>query len=135
MSFWNRFIETINGVENRSARSQEVSHDASRYGFVDIEVGIKDRKIHDIGALRWDGAVYHSANRQELMNFLKDVDFVCGHNIINHDARYLFGEKTHRCLLVDTLFLSPLLFPERPYHRLLKDDKLISEQIGRSSKK
>ena len=130
MSFWNRFIETINGVENRSARSQEVSHDASRYGFVDIEVGIKDRKIHDIGALRWDGAVYHSANRQELMNFLKDVDFVCGHNIINHDARYLFGEKTHRCLLVDTLFLSPLLFPERPYHRLLKDDKLISEQMN-----
>ena len=130
MSFWNRFIETINGEENRSARSQEVSHDASRYGFVDIEVGIKDRKIHDIGALRWDGAVYHSANRQELMNFLKDVDFVCGHNIINHDARYLFGERTHSCLLVDTLFLSPLLFPERPYHRLLKDDKLISEQMN-----
>ena len=32
--------------------------------------------------------------------------------------------------LVDTLYLSPLLFPERPYHRLLKDDKLISEQMN-----
>ena len=26
--------------------------------------------------------------------------------------------------------MSPLLFPERPYHRLLKDDKLISEQMN-----
>ena len=32
--------------------------------------------------------------------------------------------------MVDTLFLSPLLFPERPYHKLLKDDKLISEQMN-----
>jgi ATP-dependent DNA helicase RecQ len=28
------------------------------------------------------------------------------------------------------IYISPLLFPERPYHRLLKDDKLISEQIN-----
>lgn len=130
MSFWNRIIETISGAENRTARSREVPPDASRYGFVDIEIGLKDNKIHDIGALRWDGAVYHSANKQELLTFLKDVDFVCGHNIIHHDAKYLFGEKKHRWMLVDTLYLSPLLFPERPYHRLLKDDKLISDQMN-----
>ncbi|MGM9778448.1 MAG: RecQ family ATP-dependent DNA helicase, partial [Prevotella sp.] len=61
---------------------------------------------------------------------MKDVDFICGHNIIHHDAKYLFGEKTERWMLVDTLYVSPLLFPEHPYHRLLKDDKLISEQIN-----
>lgn len=61
---------------------------------------------------------------------MKDVNFVCGHNIINHDAKYLFGEGVCRYLLVDTLFLSPLLFPERPYHHLLKDDKLLSEQMN-----
>lgn len=130
MSFWNRIIDAINGAENKPAHLQDVSHDASRYVFVDVEVGLKDHKIHDIGALRWDRAVYHSANKRNLMDFLKDVDFVCGHNIINHDAKYLFGEGTCRYLLVDTLFVSPLLFPERPYHHLLKDDKLVSEQMN-----
>ena len=130
MSFWNRIIDTINGAESKSAHLQEMSNDASRYVFVDIEVGLRDHKIHDIGALRWDGAVYHSANKRELMDFLKDVGFVCGHNIINHDVKYLFVEGTCRYLLVDTLFMSPLLFPERPYHRLLKDDKLVSEQMN-----
>lgn len=130
MSFWNKIIKTINGAENKPAHSREVSYDASRYCFVDVEVGLKDKKIHDIDALRWDGAVFHSGNKQELMDFLKDVDFVCGHNIIKHDAKYLFGEEVQGRLLVDTLFLSPLLFPERPYHRLLKDDKLISEQMN-----
>lgn len=130
MSFWNRIIDTINGAENKPAHLQEVSHDASRYVLVDVEVGLKDNKIHDIGALRWDGAIYHSANRRELMDFLKDADFICGHNIINHDAKYLFGEEICRFLLVDTLFVSPLLFPERPYHHLLKDDKLVSDQMN-----
>lgn len=130
MSFWNRIIETINRAENRPAQSQKVSFDTSRYVFVDVEVGLRDKKIHDIGALRWDGAVYHSADKRELMQFLKDVDFVCGHNIINHDAKYLFGEDYQDCLFVDTLFMSPLLFTEHPYHRLLKDDKLLSEQMN-----
>ena len=57
MSFWNRIIDTINGAESKSAHLQEMSNDASRYVFVDIEVGLRDHKIHDIGALRWDGAV------------------------------------------------------------------------------
>lgn len=130
MSFWNKIIDTINGADSRSARSREVSQDSSRYVFVDVEVGLKDKKIHDIGALRWDGATYHSADKQKLKMFLKDVDFVCGHNIIHHDAKYLFGEGSDNWLFVDTLFLSPLLFPERPYHHLLKDDKLVSEHLN-----
>ena len=52
------------------------------------------------------------------------------HNIIHHDAKYLFTDKTCQCILVDTLYISPLLFPERPYHKLLKDDKLISVQMN-----
>lgn len=130
MSFWRKIIETINGADNGSANSQDVPYNTSRYAFVDVEVGFKDQKIHDIGALRWDGAVYHSADKRGLISFLTDTDFVCGHNIINHDAKYLFGERTLRWLLVDTLFVSPLLFPERPYHHLLKDDKLVSEQMN-----
>lgn len=107
-----------------------MSADTSFYGFVDVEVGLQDKKIHDIGAIRWDGAVYHSANKKELITFLKNVKYVCGHNIINHDAKYLFGEDIPTYILVDTLFVSPLLFPERPYHKLLKDDKLLSDQVN-----
>ena len=106
------------------------SYDASRFAFVDVEVGFKDHKIHDIGAVRYDGAFFHKASKIELLDFLKNVDYVCGHNIIHHDAKYLFGEKTYRWLLVDTLYMSPLLFPDRPYHKLVKDDKLMSEQMN-----
>ncbi len=31
---------------------------------------------------------------------------------------------------VDTLCLSPLLFPAKPYHRLLKDDKLQTDSLS-----
>lgn len=100
------------------------------FAIVDTEVGVEDMKIHDIGAIRYDGAVFHAANKPELYDFLKDVKFLCGHNIINHDARYLFGDDNAGFIFVDTLFVSPLLFPEKPFHHLLKDDKLLREQLN-----
>lgn len=127
MSFWSKFIETIGGESNSQ---EEVSNDASRYAFVDVEVGLKDKRIHDIGILRWDGAKYHSADKRAAISFLEDVDFVCGHNVIHHDMKYLLGDEVQRWQLVDTLYVSPLLFPERPYHHLLKDDKLMNEQMN-----
>lgn len=98
--------------------------------IVDVEVSLSDQRIHDIGALRFDGAVYHGCSKEDFSVFIHDTDYVCGHNIIHHDAKYLFPESECEKAIVDTLFLSPLLFPERPYHRLLKDDKLISEQMN-----
>lgn len=130
MPFWNRFIKKISGGENRPPSLLTVNADSSRYGFVDAEIGVHDNKIHDIGAIKWDGSVYHSDNKQGLSNFLKDVVFVCGHNIINHDAKYLFGPDEHNYILVDTLYLSPLLFPEHPYHHLVKDYKLVNDDIN-----
>lgn len=102
----------------------------SRYAIVDVEVGLKDHKIHDIGALRQDGATFHKASKEELFEFLRDTDYLCGHNILHHDAKYLFPDKACRWILVDTLYVSPLLFPERPYHRLVKDDKLVADQMN-----
>ena len=120
MSLWDRF------------RRQAVSapDETVKYAIVDAEVGITDHKVHDIGALRFDGAYFHKASKQELKVFLKGADYICGHNIVHHDAKYLFEEGNPRGILVDTLYLSPLLFPERPYHRLVKDDKLITEQMN-----
>ena len=48
--------------------------------FVDTEVGLKDHKIHDIGALRHDGATFHQASQTALNKFLQEgkVDYICG---------------------------------------------------------
>ena len=32
--------------------------------------------------------------------------------------------------VIDTLFLSPLAFPENPYHRLVKDYKLVRDAVN-----
>ena len=113
---------TVNSdIKKKDARSRNIA-------FVDTEVGLKDHKIHDIGALRYDGATFHQASQTALNKFLQEgkVDYICGHNLIHHDARYLQLNG----ILIDTLYLSPLLFPKRPYHHLVKDDKLMSEQMN-----
>lgn len=133
MSIWNKLIrirKTENPNNTISHKTVSMSYDVPRYAIIDVEVRLKDHKIHDIGALRQDGAIYHQSSKEKLFEFLNDTDYLCGHNIIHHDAKYLFTDKTCRWLLVDTLYLSPLLFPERPYHRLIKDDKLLSEQMN-----
>lgn len=124
----NKLIGIFNVYD--SENREPASYNASHYAFVDVETGVKDHKIHDIGALRYDGAVYHSASKDGLTKFISDVDYLCGHNIIHHDMKYLFGGTSCRWRIVDTLYMSPLLFPERPYHNLVKDDKLICDQIN-----
>ncbi len=103
---------------------------ADKYAIIDVEVGLTNNKIHDIGAIKYDDTIFHKISKEELFVFLNVVDYICGHNIVNHDAKYLFSDKECRWILVDTLYVSPLLFPEHPYHRLVKDDKLMSEQIN-----
>ena len=96
--------------------------------FIDTEVNPQTRKVADYGAVREDGAVLHSHSKADFDAFVSECDTVCGHNIINHDLKYtvLRGNPT----IVDTLFLSPLLFPKRPYHHLVKDDKLQVDELN-----
>ena len=96
--------------------------------FIDTEVNPQTKKVVDYGALREDGAVLHSHSKADFDAFVSKCDTVCGHNIINHDLKYtaLRGNPT----IVDTLFLSPLLFPKRPYHHLVKDDKLQVDELN-----
>lgn len=98
--------------------------------FFDTETGIDDNKIHDIGAVRKDGAVFHSASKEDFCKFISGSDFVCGHNIIHHDLKYLGDILEKDQKTIDTLYLSPLLFPRRPYHALLKDDKLQVSELN-----
>ncbi len=96
--------------------------------FIDTEVNPQTKKVADYGAVREDGAVLHSHSKADFDAFVSKCDTVCGHNIINFDLKYisLRGNPT----IVDTLFLSPLLFPKRPYHHLVKDDKLQVDELN-----
>ena len=133
MSIWSKLIG-IKKTEDRNniigGKTSSVPCSAHNYAIVDVEIGLKDHRIHDIGALKHDNTTFHKTSKEELFIFLNDVDYICGHNIVHHDAKYLFTDKICRWILVDTLYVSPLLFPEHPYHRLVKDDKLMSEQMN-----
>src|SRR5690554_6261189 len=102
--------------------------------FIDAEIDPKSRKILDIGGIKDNGNFFHSNSILDFSNFLKDTQFVCGHNIFNHDLKYIQKAVTDAGInsanIIDTLFLSPLLFPTKPYHALLKDDKLQTEDLN-----
>ncbi|MCM1218970.1 MAG: hypothetical protein NC548_31195 [Lachnospiraceae bacterium] len=88
--------------------------------------------IGDLGAVKEGTTPFHSGNKREFVNYVKGADFVCGHNIFNHDLKYtaeLF-DKSKEPVFIDTLYLSPLLFPRKPYHKLLKDDKLQTDELN-----
>ena len=61
--------------------------------------------------------------------FGASAEFIAGHNILSHDLPRLREQDATLAILrkpvVDTLYLSPLAFPENPYHRLVKDLSLI----------
>ena len=100
--------------------------------FIDTEIDHRSRKILDIGSIREDGSYFHSSSVAGFTQFLKGSQFICGHNILKHDIKYI-GEVlkaagVNPASAIDTLYLSPLLFPARPYHALLKDDKLQTEE-------
>ena len=96
--------------------------------FIDTEVGVDSQKVQDYGTVRNDGAVMHTQSSQEFNAFVSECDTVCGHNILNFDLQYLHLKSGHR--YIDTLPLSPLLFPRKPYHRLVKDDKLQVDELN-----
>lgn len=105
---------------------------AKSVAFFDTEIGIDDKKIHDMGAVHSVKGSLHTASVSKFCAFVSDADFLCGHNVVHHDMKYLapfFDQGTPK-RIIDTLYLSPLLFPKRPYHRLVKDDKLQVEELN-----
>ena len=100
----------------------------AKIAFIDLEIDGKGR-ILDIGGVK-NGLSFHSARIPEFADFVSDCDCLCGHNIIGHDIKYLKPFLRKEYVLVDTLYLSPLLFPQKPYHKLLKDDKILTEELN-----
>jgi len=102
--------------------------------YIDLEVHPKNGAILDIGGINGAGAVFHSKSIAAFVNFLRGADYLCGHNIIKHDLKYLrpilenYGIATEK--VIDTLYLSALLFPKKPYHALVKDEKLQTDELN-----
>ncbi len=99
--------------------------------FIDAEISKTDNKIKDLGAIKENGDIFHSHDIRSFVDFVQQGCFLCGHNIVHHDLKYLakyiaFDSFTS----IDTLYLSPLLFPKKPYHRLVKDDKLQGDELN-----
>lgn len=102
--------------------------------FIDTEIEPKSQRILDIGSIKNDGSSFHKTSVAEFIQFLNGTPYICGHNIFNHDLKYIGNALTDAGInqenIIDTLYFSPLLFPTKPYHALLKDDKLLSEDTN-----
>lgn len=101
--------------------------------FIDTEIDVKSMRILDLGAINTKGNLFHSKAISDFINFVSGASYICGHNILNHDLLYLqrasqINFSNFKC--IDTLYLSPLLFPKEPYHALVKDDKLQTEELN-----
>lgn len=96
--------------------------------FIDIEVSETDNKAYDFGAINENGEKLHTGSIHEFHTFIESSDYLCGHNIINHDSKYI--EAPEKIKYIDTLYISPVLFPNKPYHALLKDDKLQTDELN-----
>ncbi len=101
-------------------------------GLLSIDLEGKGN-IGAIGAIRTDRSTAFtwrgradglSAALGALDEFAQGALYLVGHNIIEHDLELLARHAPDLKLLdlpaIDTLYLSPLAFPENPYHRLVK---------------
>ena len=100
-----------------------------KFVFVDSEINSKNQ-ISDLGAIKDDGAEFHSANTKNFESFVSDSSFVVGHNIVRHDLKYIKQFLPGKRIVIDTLPWSPILFPNKPYHKLVKDDKIDNDDVN-----
>ena len=107
--------------------------------LLDLEVSHQGR-IFKIGAALGDLTLARPGGGSvdtvlaELDQLGRKANCVLGHNLVRHDLPLLRERAAGRSFLqmpvVDTLVLSPICFPENPYHRLVKDYKLVRESLN-----
>ncbi|OOH90784.1 recombinase RecQ [Pasteurellaceae bacterium 15-036681] len=111
--------------------------------IIDLEVNPKTNQVFKLGAYRPDLELEFESGQirglpsfqqalaeMETKGLVAGAEFLMGHNFIHHDLTYLSSllpKPTWLDLpIIDTLRLSPLAFPQNPYHRLIKNHKIIS---------
>ena len=122
-----------------NTREPESKMSLNKILFLDLEM-IPRGKILQIGAVRGEetfekkGRFNISTALMELSEFAGEADRIAGHNILFHDLPAMAGQTPDLPLfklpVIDTLWLSPLAFPKNPYHRLVKDYKLVKESVN-----
>ena len=120
--------EYLNRIRNSFSQTTEKRRVVA---FIDTEVSSDGRKVYDFGALIEPEEKLRTASKDEFAKFIRSAEYLCGHNILYHDLKFLTnisGIKHKKA--IDTLYLSPLLFPKRPYHKLVKDEKLQVEEMN-----
>ena len=96
--------------------------------FLDLEVSVKTKKIHELGMV-YKNRHHNTPAIKETTNFIKlcNAKYICGHNFIDFDLEILkdttlyHAFKAHK--IIDTLPLSLLLFNEKSIHALPKNYK------------
>ncbi len=108
----------------------------TRWMFLDLETDIDGRvfklaALHDGTEISTTGPDCLAKARPALDRMASHAVGVAGHNIVDHDLPVLGRLAPDLALLklpvADTLLLSPVCFPENPYHRLVKDYKLVPQ--------
>jgi ATP-dependent DNA helicase RecQ len=102
--------------------------------FLDLELD-RDGRLAEVGTLLGEATLRLARPRggdwARLDRFAVGADLVVGHNLLEHDLPHLARTAPGLALLglpaVDTLVLSPLCFPRRPYHHLVKEHRLVRE--------
>lgn len=108
-------------------------------GCLDFEIN-RAGHVYDIGALLGEQSFSRKCRGKsrealrELDVFLAPAEVLLGHNLLGHDIPALQVLQPDLALLqkpvIDILYLSPLAFPENPYHRLVKDYKLVRDAVN-----
>ena len=102
---------------------------------IDVGTVSHDRTdLRDVGTFRPDLGARRLLKKNtpdfvsQLDHITHGADFVLGHNYVQFDGPVLAhlypSLALHSLPQVDTLELSPIAFPQNPYHRLVKDYKL-----------
>ena len=114
----------------------------NNYVSIDLEIHPENNDLLKIGAvaskgngnLCFQGEFDIPTSMKKLDELCKRAEFIIGHNICDHDIPWIKQHFPKLQLLslpiVDTLYLSPLAFPKNPYHRLVKDYKIVKESVN-----
>lgn len=107
--------------------------------LLDLET-TPDGKVFKVGAVCGTGEQFLKGRFgkadvvRALDGLAENADYVLGHNILDHDLpvlrKWIPDLRLHRLPVIDTLFLSPVAFPENPYHHLVKDYRLLSTALN-----
>lgn len=110
---------------------------------IDLETSVEAvAAIYKIAAWRADtkqsevfkGKFRYAEVKSKLDALTVGASFLLGHNVVQHDLPVLKRSYPDLALLalpvIDTLQLSPIAFPQNPYHSLVKDYKLVRDSIN-----